>query len=426
MIYVVTNALLYLALLMVYWRYKKVFDIGTLLILMWLIVSTAGVLYYNESPASWHLQLWPFLYIFFCFLLLSRYILGHKYSDKAIARLAYSRNRVVDLFCWFYTVCVVIKLVNEGLNFSALSLIQVVEDTAEAYEEHLTYEFQGGPIAYIATVYEQYFSKVCIIWGFNSLCQRQKLKSILFLAFPFIAAFGDGIMLGSRNTIVMAIIVYVCAYVLYRRLIPKKTKKVLLFSSLAIGSVVVLYLLAITESRFGIDTQAAEDNSAMAYMGQSMLQFNYGLADSMRKTYDGAMTFKNIYPLVGIDIPNRFSADSMLGTHIGTGFVTLIGFLVMDFGYIGTIIFCLIFPLIMKWSCLQNKGFTLPVMYIFLFYVSRMLRGSMVFSGPGADLSYFMLFIFALFLHFAMGLDKVLFGKKGKPSVNSKPYYAGE
>jgi len=65
-------------------------------------------------------------------------------------------------------------------------------------------------------------------------------------------------------------------------------------------------------------------------------------------------------------------------------------------------------------------------MYIFLFYVSRMLRGSMVFSGPGADLSYFMLFIFALFLHFAMGLDKVLFGKKGKPSVNSKPYYAGE
>ena len=72
MIYVVTNALLYLALLVLYWRYKRVFDIGTLLIVMWLIVAIAGVLYYNESPASWHLQLWPFLYIFLCFLLLSR------------------------------------------------------------------------------------------------------------------------------------------------------------------------------------------------------------------------------------------------------------------------------------------------------------------------------------------------------------------
>ena len=425
MIYVVTNALLYLALLMVYWRYKKVFDIGTLLILMWLIVSIAGVLYHNESPASWHLQLWPFLYIFFCFLLLSRYILGHKYSDKAIARLAFSRNRVVDLFCWFYLICVVIKLVNEGLNFSALSLIQVAEDTAEAYEEHLTYEFQGGPIAYIATVYEQYFSKVCIIWGFNCLCQRRKLESIVFLAFPFIAAFGDGIMLGSRNTIVMAIIVYVCAYVLYRRLIPRKTKKVLFFSSLAIGSVVLLYLLAITESRFGVDTQAAEDNSIIAYLGQSMLQFDYGVADTDHRIFGGALNFYNTFKMFGLQMPPTLRTD-FLGTHVGTGFITLVGFFVIDFGYIGTILLSLLFPLMMKEICLRNKGFTLPVMYIFLFYVTRMLRGAMVYSGPGADLSYFMLFVFALFLHFAMGLDKVLFSKKGKPTVNTKPYYAGE
>lgn len=425
MIYVVTNALLYLALLMVYWRYKKVFDIGTLLILMWLIVSIAGVLYCNESPASWHLQLWPFLYIFFCFLLLSRYILVHKYSDKAIARLAYSRNRVVDLFCWFYLICVVIKLVNEGLNFSALSLIQVAEDTAEAYEEHLTYEFHGGPIAYIATVYEQYFNKVCIIWGFNCLCQKRRLASVLFMLFPFLSSFGDGIMLGSRNTIVMAVIVYLCAYVLYRRLIPKKTKRVIFYTSLSIGAVVLLYLLAITQSRFGVDTQAAEDNSIIAYLGQSMLQFNYGVADTDHRIFEGALNFRNTFKLLGLQMPRTFYTD-YLGTHVGTGFITLVGFLVIDFGYIGTIIFSLLFPLIMNAICLGNKGFTLPLMYIFLFYVTRMLRGAMVYSGSGADLSYFILFIFALFLHFAMGLDKVIFGKKGKPIVNTKPYYAGE
>ena len=86
----------------------------------------------------------------------------------------------------------------------------------------------------------------------------------------------------------------------------------------------------------------------LAYLGQAMLQFDYGLADSLRKTYEGAMSFKNLYSLIGIDIPKRFSADSLLGTHIGTGFVTLVGFLVMDFGYIGTVIFSLLFPILMK------------------------------------------------------------------------------
>lgn len=424
MLYVVINALLYFVVFVIYWQYKKVFDAGSLLILMWLAVAVAGVFFYSGNPTYWQLQLWPYLYIFVCFLLLSRYFFTYKYSGNAIAKLAYSKNRVVDFFCWLYLICVVIKLINQGLSFSALSLIQVAEDTAEAYEDHLTYEFNGGPIAYFATVYEQYFNIVCVIWGFNCLCQKRKLSSFFFISFPFISSFGDGIFMGSRNTIVMAAILYLCAFVLYRKLIPQIAKKLLLFSSLGIGTIVVFYLLAITESRFGIDTQASEDNSILAYMGQSMLQFNYGVADTIRDSYGGAMHFKNLYTLLGIDIPKRFSADSMLGTHIGTGFVTLVGFFVMDFGYWVTIILCLLFPWIMKRICFHSKGFTLPIMYIFLFYFTRMMRGALVFSGPGADLSYFMLIVFALFLRFAMSFDK-LFKKKGT-EYNGYLQYAGE
>ena len=121
MLYVVINALLYLVLFLVYWRYKKDFDAGSLLILMWLAVAATGVFYYKESPTYWHLQIWPFLSIFLCFLLLSRYLLTHKYSERAIAKLAFSQNRVVDILCLIYLISVVIKLINEGLNFSALS-----------------------------------------------------------------------------------------------------------------------------------------------------------------------------------------------------------------------------------------------------------------------------------------------------------------
>lgn len=421
MAYVVINALLYLALLLVYWKHKKVFDAGTLLICMWLVVAVAGVAYYLENPLSWRFQLWPFLFIFICFLLLSRYIFRYRFGEKAIYRLAYTKNRIIDILCWFYLICVVIKLINEGLNFSALSLLQVAEDSAEAYEDHLSYEFQGGPIAYIATVYVQYFSNACIIWGFNCLCQSRKLSSFLFLFFPFISAFGEGIFYGSRNTIVMAVMVYICAYVLYQKLIPRKSKIVIYISSSVVGIIVLLYLLAIAESRFGIDTPASEDNSILAYLGQSMLQFNYGLADTIRGTYDGAMHFKNLYTLIDFSVPKRFSADSMLGTHISTGFVTIVGFFVMDFGYIGTTICCILFPLLMKEICFRPKGFTLPAMYIFLFYLTRMMRGSMVFSGPGADASYFFAIIFAVLLKIAMIMGALLF--KDKKRVNKSICY---
>lgn len=412
MVLVITNAILYLILLIVYWYKKKDFDAGTLLLTMWFVVAVTGVIYYCESPTSWQLQLWPFLYIYFCFILLSRYIFTYRYSEKSITRLAYSKNRIIDVFCWIYLVCVVIKLVNQGLNFSALSLIQVAEDTAEAYENHLTYEFQGGIIAYIATVYEQYFKIVCVIWGFNCLCQKRRLPSILFFSFPFISSFGDGIFMGSRNTIVMAVMLYVCAYVLYRKIIPSKTKKIIFISSLLIGTIVVLYLLAITESRFGVDTQAAKDNGIVSYLGQSMLQFNYGVADTDHRIFGGALNFKNTYNLLGIQLPPTFRTD-YLGTHVGTGFITLVGFLVIDFGYLGTIIFCLLFPLLMKGVCLRNKGFNLPILYIFLFYLTRMLRGAMVYSGSGADLSYFAVFVFALLLELAMSFDSLI-------SVNKK------
>ena len=420
MAYIVINVLLYLALLLVYWRRKKVFDAGTLLICMWLVVAVAGVAYYLENPLSWRFQLWPFLYIFICFLLLSSYIFRYRFGEKAIYRLAYTKNKIIDILCWFYLICVVIKLINQGLNFSALSLLQVAEDSAEAYQDHLTYEFKGGPVAYIATVYVQYFSNVCVIWGFNCLCQCRKLSSFLFLFFPFISAFGEGIFYGSRNTIVMAVMVYICAFVLYKKLIPRKSKIAIYISSSVVGIIVLLYLLAIAESRFGIDTPASEENGIIAYLGQSMLQFNYGVADIDHRIFGGALNFKSTYNLLGIQLPPTFRTDS-LGTHVGTGFITLIGFLVIDFGYIGTIICCILFPLLMKEICFRPKGFTLPAMYIFLFYLTRMMRGAMVYSGPGADASYFFAIIFAVLLKIAMIMGALLF--KDKKRVNKSICY---
>ena len=228
--------------------------------------------------------------------------------------------------------------------------METVESSSqEAYDyQHSegAWNFHGGSLDYIILNYEYYFAIAALICGFNCLCQGRKLVAITLIILPFLSDFLEGIRMGSRSTIASDILMYLGAFILYKKLFSKTTKRVFVIISSVAGLIILAFIIAMTTGRFGTDEVSA---GIWDYFGQSMLRFNYGISDSLNGTFYGSQTFGYFYKYLGISVPTSLYADT-LGCHVSSGFITLFGFLCLDFGYIGTLIVALILPwIIIRW-----------------------------------------------------------------------------
>lgn len=400
--YVIINALLYISLLIIYWNKRKTVDSGFLLIAVWAIVAICGLFLYLDDPNFWTLTPLPFIYLFVAFLLFARmYIFSASKWDIALGDFVYKKNKVFDVLCILFILCTIFNTLNSDFSVSSISMENIERTAADNYDAHIDRLGQKGYsniIERFTLNFCSWFKVAALIGMYNFLCQRRNKLGLALGVCIFFPTFLNSIMMGTRSTIFTEIMLFLSAYLLYKKYIPKETKKRIFFIASFVGVFLLLFVIAVTNSRFS-DSEMGSGGSVLWYFGQSMLYFDNGLADSVDGSFLGARTFKTLYPLFGLKMPISLYADMYLGTSFGTNFTTFIGMLILDFGFIGTLAIGLLLPWLIEKMCFYKKSFTFASLYLYLFFLNRLIFG--VFTNvSGADFQYIIAFLFYFIFRF--------------------------
>ena len=369
-----------------------------MMITIWSFVAVICFFYYTTVPNLYHLQLWPFLYLFLGFTLYNRFFFKKQSDVLNVTKFTEAQNRVIDYICYFYIFCVIINILSAGYDLSSFSLSNVQENASDSYDQfHTADAWHSNSLLERVTVnYAVWFMNVAIIGGFNWLVRGKISQGLGLLGILVLDQGMKNIQIAARGSLFFFVLLLIAVYLIYKDYIERKTRRSLIQLAAISGGVLFLYVLAITISRFA-DSDSGSSGSLFMYFGQSMLNFNYGVADSLNGTYMGARTFRNILGLQDYS----FNADIMLGTHVGTGFTTVIGSLCLDFGFIGTIVLGIVLPwLLMRLIKFDNS---IGGVYIYIFYFHRMMNGVFV-NGPGADSAYISMLIVYMVLFISMRL----------------------
>jgi oligosaccharide repeat unit polymerase len=263
-------------------------------------------------------------------------------------------------------------------------------DFAEIYEEDV--EQYANVIDGIAKRYTEYFRPVMFLSVFYFLFKKRSYE--LFFSIVFIISVFCSLMIcalnasrgGAFNLVMM---VLVCM-VMFWRYVRKKERKRLIFIGILITLIFIGYSYLVTISRFVDDST----NSVLFYFGHSFLAFNYGIAGRVPSLSYGTYVFDWFLPFWGIDpIPSPTPKVAML-------FYTFIGSLYKDFGLVGTFIVAIVFPFLISLLIRPHKGrVDFASLYLYLFYMWRLMSGVFVYGKAEGFLWFVALLIF-LFLRF--------------------------
>ena len=154
--------------------------------------------------------------------------------------------------------------------------------------------------------------------------------------------------------------------------LPSKVGRWLKTIAIMIAPILILYFVQVSVSRFDVGTTEYEssNSSYIAYLGQSMLLFNYGVMDNISGFSEGGYMFDNEVKL-----------GQIRGTHFGSGFITFIGCIYLDFGFWGTLLFALLTFFLLK-ALFNKRKLGIPELFILLTYVMFVFNGVFV-SGRG-------------------------------------------
>ena len=156
---------------------------------------------------------------------------------------------------------------------------------------------------------------------------------------------------------------------------------------------VVPYVVEVTMSRF---SDGAID-SLVSYFGQSPVVFNYGVFDIDKLSF-GKYAFGNLFDLGNI-------SPSDVGGSWGSGFYTYVGWLYLDWGFIGTIVTASL----ISWICIRiirKKTYTVSDIYIVFFVYYSLLQGVFVI---GRDYCYNILMTIIIYYFVKVIFDKYTF-----------------
>ena len=311
------------------------------------------------------------IYMFLCLIVLSIPIF--MFRDEKIKGIAPPSPNRWKLFLYGYlflaffsiigTFSHLMNVLSTGLDFDEMKDAAFNAELVEmsTYQIYIFKIVDGlTSTALIAMFYSLYDNKI-----------SRKIVVFLFCA-SFFPSFFMAIASASRARLFFLFVNYILGIILFRNLITEKIKR-RLYLVFSISFVVfVVFISAITTSRFGDNTEAYY--SLLLYFGQPFLNFNqviYGGIDA-NSFMNGEMTFEYFHYFVnGMDRTAVVDSVATWNNKLGFSsnlFYTAIGNLYMDFGDIVTILICC-FLAFCGYRILKNAGNVVPF-HILIFYFS--------------------------------------------------------
>lgn len=379
-----------------YWYSKvKVIDVSMILLLLYGFVAIMCVYELHSGSSdyrpvadlsTWDFRLWPYIYLFALFVLFIRPFL--KYPSKNYVDKLYispSMQKFLMILSVFYVFAALISMY---YSLSTFTYTFQQADFAEIYEEEV--KQYANMLDGLAKRYTEYFRPIVFITSFYYLF-KQRTHKTLFIIVLFVSIFCS-LMINALNAsrggafnLVMMIVV--CMVMFWSSMIKQEKKRIIL-SGIIIAAVFIGYSYLVTIARF-------EDNSSSSiyfYFGHSFLAFNYGIAGRIPSLSQGTYLFNYFLPILGLH-PIPTSPLRVEGL-----FITFIGSLYKDFGFIGTFIVAVLFPCLISALIRPRRGrVDIASLYLYLFYTWRLMSGVFVYGNAEGFLWFVAFLIFAFF-----------------------------
>lgn len=364
------NVILYLGLFLFARKKNKNRNAGSMVIPFMLLLTAVMCCYMVfVEPKMWKLTFFPFVYLFATYSILYIPVLQlcPLKDDYIVAK---NPNLIKLLVIFFIVLSLSSGYFRVQEAISAFTSGDWLAIRTEMYQAE-------GP------VYDSFFQRLSIngagflntlgmVYFFYCLSSyRKKKNSVIFMTILFIAVFIPPIISAvsnaARGTLFHLGIKSLVVTLVFFNHFSKQVKKGIFTIGIVIALFFVFMSIVITLSRFDFDSSS----SVLYYFGHSMNTFNYGVMDSI-KTYSGGQWFLgDYYKLFGnmVDLENN-------GTHFGSGFITIIGCLVVDFGPYLTLLVILI--LVLLFFKKHQKAMDLSEIYLYVVYSELLIEGVFV------------------------------------------------
>lgn len=364
-IILVINALAYAILFVVYQYKKRCFDIGSIILLAWVIGSSGSAYYYTfeVSYLSYdNITIPPLLFLFTANYLLFNPFLRTNYN-KVKKIEVYNLRRVFTVISLFFSVIGILPLIDVILKLSSFSLVgAALADMYSADEDKTTLIFSPA-IRPFFSIMRHFTVFIAFLFFYQLTLKKTNILTTVGLAGNLITFLLVSILSGSRGGIMSLLLI--CAFFLFfmKNIMKPQIVKVLLRMAAIICGIVAIGIISISISRLSdmSEKKGREllmDQWISQYAGEGIVRYNHTIWH-LDKHLGGSQNFP--YPISFTDSSVKDletfagKAESVLHTPI-TVFYTYVGDLIIDFGIGGALILSIIIFYVIKYLIKIKKG----------------------------------------------------------------------
>lgn len=297
---------------------------GVCLAFIYTLVASTCVVTFGMQIQHFELSLWPFIYIFVCFLILARPYFS---NSPQLDNFTKVNTRNCNIFLFIFVIAALVNICY-SLN-STVSMI-ANDNVLDVYNDKDTLSMSTNRLDWLCKNILGYFTIVFSLVLFYMLSIAESRKKTLMLVaiymIVFISVILTSAMRALRWNMLHDIVCLTSGYILLYNTIPRSNRRIINLLILIGGLLLISFFLFISYSRhsFAGSAYGGDSNAAFIfYLGHSMMVFNYGVVDTINQYANGCYLWGIPYPANGV--------------HTDGDFPTLIGNMYIDFGPILTI-----------------------------------------------------------------------------------------
>ncbi len=401
MIYLIINFAFYFVTAIYLFMKEKGLTINVISFLYISIFAFAAIFVYDTEYYLWgdfnpyfnrinnKMSLTPHLFVFLGFLI---YFSAIKNINSKKIKGLYLLHPLIEKIIYYVNI-VVLLLVLVGYK----DAIFQIADFSSAYAadgDDKTAQSAIGYLGMAGLIISTGLSVSQIILPFYLFAKGKKtdyLKGFILLILYFIANLLESAISGSRGRLFFTIVNIVFSFFIFKNLLSPKLKRGVLFLGSLIFILFAILAVIISQDRFG-DTFLF---AVASYFGEPFLDFSLIYWD-IPKHYDGEILLSRMHL---IDIPKN--GDTIY-------FMTLPGFLYLDFGIIGALSILVFYAFFFKKAIgSESSVLRLDSLLLYIFYIEGISFGVFTFHVYGWS-GYVILFLNYFMFKYSMSRKKVI------------------
>ncbi|WP_101542650.1 hypothetical protein [Bacteroides cutis] len=345
---------------------RKGIDSSVVLLFLYLVVSICGIFYYLGLSSVKTSVVYSVYFCLICTLYFYPII-----SKRSLTCKGVEVKRTNGLI-WIVQVYTFLSLV---VIYDLIQMLTIMLANgnwatmkADAYNGDIVYN--SSLFLIFARFYVDYFRLVIVLYAFYLL--TQKGSSFYYCIFLLIIGILPNLLTCLvyvyRGGLLVLTLSVLCSFLLFKKQLPQLVKKRIYFFFSICAILFSILIIGITLSRF--DTHSSD--SIVDYLGQSMVEYNYGIAVPIHSYANGKYFFSS---LLNLRI-EQICIDSLYGisTSNGGALDTFVGCLVLDFGFILGLAIALFFFILLRFIFCKRKC-DFADAYLYMFYLEFLILG---------------------------------------------------